>query len=158
MHSGPIATAIALSLASVACTSVSADDTAALATLDQAYVDGWKQDGAALQASAIMPLLTDDAVIMPGRGTEPRRGTSAIRDFWFPEGAPPTIILDFERTPLAITIDNDLGVISGRYRMRFAYDNSTYSQEGNYMTVAERQADGKWRASQMTWNDRRVEE
>lgn len=141
-----------------ACTGHSNDDEAQLRALDNAYVAGWKLQGSDAQEAAIMPLLTADAVIMPGMGTDPSRGADAIRQFWFPEGAPPTNTFVFEHTPSDITIDGDLGVINGRYVLKFDYDGASYNQEGNYLTVAERQANGNWLASKLIWNDRRTPE
>ncbi len=141
-----------------ACTGHSNDDEARLRALDSAYVEGWKLQGSDAQEAAIMPLLTADAVIMPGMGTDPSRGTDAIRQFWFPQDAPPTNTFEFQHTPSDVMIDGNLGVINGRYVLKFEYDGATYHQEGNYLTVAQRQANGEWLASKLIWNDRRMTE
>ena len=151
-------TIISFMFVASACADNNDDGEAQLRALDSAYVAGWKLQGSKAQEAAIMPLLTEDALIMPGMGTDPSRGTDAIRQFWFPEGAPPTNTFEFQHTPSDITIDGDLGIINGRYILKFDYDGTTYHQEGNYLTVAERQANDDWLASKLIWNDRRISE
>ncbi len=132
-------------------------DESALRALDQAYVDGWKLSGAAAQDEAVMALFTESAVIRPGLGTPPKKGTDEIRAFWFPPDTPATKIIVFDHTPDSIVVEGDLGVISGWYELRFEYGDIEYAQDGNYVTVARRQPDNNWRVTQMIWNDNKLE-
>lgn len=132
-------------------------DRATLHALDQAYVEGWKQSGAAAQDKAVMALFAEDAIIRPGLGTPPKKGADEIRAFWFPPDAPETKIIKFDHTPDSITVENDLGVISGWYELRFEYGGEEFAQNGNYLTVANRQPDNEWRVTQMIWNDNKLE-
>lgn len=131
---------------------------AALRALDAAYVDGWKQDGTAAQEKAVMALFAKDAVIMPGAGLEPREGADALRRFWFPADAPPTVVARFEHDITGVETDGALGVVRGRYRLDFEYDGAVYAREGNYQFAARRQTGGAWLISQMIWNDRTVDQ
>ena len=131
-------------------------DEAALRALDQAYVDGWKQSGAAAQEEAVMALLAENAVIRPGLGTPPKTGADEIRAFWFPPDSPATKIIVFDHTPDSVDVEGDLGVISGWYELRFEYEDTEYAQNGNYLTVARRQPDNQWRITEMIWNDNKL--
>lgn len=130
---------------------------AALRALDRAYVEAWKEQGSARQEAAVLALFADDAVILPGGGADPRRGRRALREFWFPEEAPPTNVRDFEHDVRDVEVGDGLGVVSGRYRLEFEYAGEEYAQEGNFLLVARRGAAGEWKISRMIWNDRRVE-
>ncbi len=132
-------------------------DRAALYALDQAYVEGWKQSGAAAQDKAVMAIFAEDAIIRPGLGTPPRKGADEIRAFWFPPDTPATRIIKFDHAPDSITVEHDLGVVSGWYELRFEYGGDEYAQNGNYLTVARRQPDNEWRVTQMIWNDNKLE-
>lgn len=149
-----------LGLLTAACTKTpgdGADAKTALRALDAAYVDGWKQPDATAQEEAVMALFSEDAVIMPGAGLEPREGLNALRRFWFPTGAPPTIVTRFEHDITGVDAGGALGVLRGRYRLHFNYDGASYARIGNYQFAARRQQDGAWLISQMIWNDRTVE-
>lgn len=126
----------------------------ALRALDAAYVDGWRQSGTAAQESAVMALFTEDAVIMPGAGLDPREGEAALRRFWFPPDAPPTVVGRFDHDITGVDAEGALGVVRGRYRLLFEYDGADYAREGNYQFAARRQPGGEWLITQMIWNDR----
>ncbi len=150
--------AAAVAVAAACATAAPESDEAALRALDAAYADAWKREGTAAQSEAVLALFHDDAVIMPGLGTDPSYGIDAIRAFWFPEGAPPTVTTVFTHTPDGVVVDGDLGVISGRYVLRFTYGDFVGAQEGNYVSVARRGDDGTWRFARMTWNDRAIKD
>lgn len=128
----------------------------ALRALDDAYVDGWRQSGTAAQESAVMALFTEDAVIMPGAGVEPRDGAAALRRFWFPPDAPPTVVGRFDHDITGVDAEGALGVVRGRYRLLFEYDGADAAREGNYQFAARRQPGGEWLITQMIWNDRQL--
>lgn len=149
---------VALCTVLASCSGSANDDEAALRTLDQSYAEGWKQKGAQAQSEALMAIFANDAVIRPGAGWDPREGKDALREFWFPEGAPETVVKEYKRSPQRVYVGESYGVLSGRYELRFDYDGGNYHQVGNYQTVAEKQSDGKWLIKDMIWNDHRVEE
>jgi|TARA_R110002073_G_scaffold34456_2_gene102238 ketosteroid isomerase-like protein len=127
-------------------------DRAELQAVDAAYVSGWLQNGTPAQEAAIMPLFADDAVIMPGRGLEPRTGMDEIRGFWFPDGYPPTQVLEFSHDIAGINGNSHQAVIHGRSFLHFEYNGIERRQGGNYLIVA-RQHEGEWLISHMIWND-----
>lgn len=117
-------------------------------------MDAWKEQGTARQEAALLPLFAEDAVIMPGGGTEPKRGSSELREFWFPEGAPPTNVRSFEHVVHGVNIQDGLGVVHGRSRLEFEYDGREVVQEGNYLIVARQRRDAGWEITRMIWNNR----
>lgn len=131
-------------------------DAAGLRALDQAYVDGWLQEGSERQAAALLPLFTEDAVILPGGGAEPLRGHAELRAFWFPPDSPPTDVLAFEHSVLGVEADADLGVVFGRSRLSFEYDGQRVNQQGNFLITARRGEGGEWKIARMIWNNRTV--
>lgn len=130
---------------------------ASLRDLDAAYVDAWLSEDAADQEKAVLALFDRNAVIMPGGGLSPEDGINNLKKFWFPSGAPPTIVTHFTHEIAEVDMSGDLGVVSGRYTLSFTYENQSIAQVGNYLFVAEHGADG-WRIKRMIWNDQRLTE
>jgi len=144
-------------LFSASCMPGSEGDEQALRTLDEAYVEAWKEKGTPAQASAVLGLFTDAATIMPGGGADPRMGKEALKEFWFPEATPPTNVSRFDHVITGIDIENDLGVVYGRYELHFEFDGENYARVGNYQSVSRKQPDQNWRFTKMIWNDKAIE-
>lgn len=123
-----------------------------LRALDAAYVDAWLIEDAAEQEKTVLALFDRDAVIMPGGGAPREEGLSALKNFWFPDGASPTLVTHFTHDIKNIDLAGDIGVISGRYALSFSYENQSAAQAGNYLIVAKNGASG-WRIVRMIWND-----
>ena len=147
---------LALSAGSMEPSPVDAD-TRALAELDRAYVEGWLQAGTPAQEAALLPLFTEDAVIMPGGGMAPRSGQDELKEFWFPEAAPPTNVLSFDHEIAGIEVSGDLGLVHGTSRLHFEYSGTEQRQTGNFMFAARELPDGSWKISRMIWNSRVIE-
>ncbi len=130
----------------------------ALSDLDDAYVEAWKQNGTAMQTSAVLALFTENAIIMPGRGGDARQGKHALKEFWFPEDTPPTNVSKFKHLITGVDMENNLGVVYGRYELHFEFDGQDYARIGNYQSIARRQPDHNWRFTQMIWNDKAIDE
>jgi len=128
-----------------------------LKALDAAYVAAWLQEDAALQEKEVLALFDRNAVIMPGGGLQPEDGISNLKKFWFPDGAPPTIVTHFEHDVADVDVSGDIGVLSGRYTLSFTYENQSMAQAGNYMIVAKNGVGG-WRIIRMIWNDQALTE
>ncbi len=128
-----------------------------LRDLDAAYVEAWLTEDAADQEKAVLALFDRDAVIMPGGGLPPEDGINNLKNFWFPDDAPPTIVTHFTHEIDEVRMSGDLGVVSGRYTLSFAYENQSIAQAGNYLFVAEHGAGG-WRIKRMIWNDQPLTE
>lgn len=126
-----------------------AGDRAALIALDQAYAENWaRNDG-----DAVMGLFAEDAVIIPHDGDDPHVGTAAIREFWFPEGAPPVLVTTFEHRVTEASISNGQGVAWGRFSLAFDYEAQRYAYDGNFLLTARKREDGTWEITHLTWND-----
>jgi hypothetical protein len=150
--------AAALIVAAMSCSKAPAPATEdALRSLDAAYVEAWLVEDAAQQEKAVLALFDRNAVIMPGGGLPPESGLANLKNFWFPDGAPPTFVTHFTHEIDEIELADDLGVVSGRYTLSFTYENQSITQAGNYLFVAENSANG-WRIKRMIWNDQPLTE
>jgi ketosteroid isomerase-like protein len=148
-----IAVVAASAFALAACAKAPAPaDEPSLRALDAAYVEAWLNDDATRQEKQVLALFDRDAVIMPGGGLPPENGIRDLKNFWFPDGASPTIVTHFRHDIGTVEVSGDLGVVSGRYTLSFTYENQSIAQAGNYMIVA-RNGAGGWRIKKMIWND-----
>lgn len=134
-----------------------APEATSLRALDAAYVEAWLEDDVQRQESAVLDLFARDAVIMPGGGAAPSSGIDSLRNFWFPDGAPPTSVTHFSHDIDEVELSGDLGVISGRYALSFLYDGRSVAQAGNYLIVAKNGPRG-WKIKRMIWNDQPLTE
>ena len=132
-------------------------DETSLRALDDAYVEAWLTEDAGGQEKAVLALFDRDAVIMPGGGLPSENGVANLKNFWFPEGAAPTIVTHFTHEIDEVEMSGDLGVVSGRYTLSFTYENQSIAQAGNYLFVAKNRAGG-WRIKRMIWNDQPLTE
>jgi hypothetical protein len=146
----------AIFLASCAKEPPSADE-ASLRALDAAYVEAWLTEDVAAQEKEVLALFDRNAVIMPGGGLAPEVGIVNLKNFWFPDGAPPTIVTQFTHAIEDVDLSQDLGIIAGRYTLNFTYENQSVAQAGNYLFVARNTSNG-WRITRMIWNDQQLTE
>ena len=137
---------------------LSAADIEDIKAVNKAYTTGWIGDDPATQEAALMPLFSRDATIMPGAGWNPHQGLDAIREFWFPDAASPTIVTEFEPGSDEIDGYGRFATVRGRYHLKFGFEGQNYHQAGNYMMSMEKQDDGRWLIDNFIWNDKRVEE
>ena len=151
-----LALTLAVILASCAKAPAPADETS-LRALDAAYVEAWMIEDVADQEQAVLALFDRDAVIMPGGGLPSENGVANLKNFWFPQGAPPTIVTHFNHEIDEVDLSGDLGVVSGRYTLGFTYENQSIAQAGNYLFVAKNTAGG-WRIKRMIWIDQPLTE
>ncbi len=135
-----------------ACSSVnglSPAELEAVKAAQQAYVDAWLAN----DADAVMATLTDDAIMIPHHGVDPIVGTEAIRQFWFPPDAPPTVVTHLTNSITGLEGVSGQAIVWGRSDLAFEYDGVTYSNAGNYLSVLRKGADGSWRIARRIWND-----
>ena len=128
---------------------LSEDDVAAIRGAHVAYRDAWRAN----DPDAVMASLTDDAVLMPHHGAPVVSGAEAIRQFWFPPDSPPANVTVFDTTIDEVGGSGDVGYLRGTFRLTFEYGGQTFSNAGNFMEIARRQADGGWLISHRIWND-----
>lgn len=99
----------------------------------------------------VLATLTDEAVILPS-GLPPMVGQEAIRAFWFPAEAPPTVVTRFDATQDEIGGAGDVAFVRGTFVLAFRYDGADYESAGTYLTLLRREG-GAWRISHRMWSD-----
>jgi uncharacterized protein (TIGR02246 family) len=126
-----------------------AETIATIRQAHQAYVNAWLTNDPA----AVMATLTEDAVLIPHHGVDPIVGADAIRQFWFPPGAPATTVTEMINTITEVQGHGELAIVWGRNELAFTYEGKTYRNEGNYLSVLTRDDEGRWRIARRIWND-----
>jgi uncharacterized protein (TIGR02246 family) len=127
---------------------LSADDAAAVRGISEEYGRAWL----ASDTAAILALFTDDAVLIPHLGNPQAVGKAAIRDHFWPPGSLPAPVITFERRSLDVRGHGSVAWDRGTYTLAFVYGRDTVRSSGNYLAVAERESDGRWRWEAYTWN------
>lgn len=126
------------------------EDAAAVRRISEEYGRAWLADDTA----AVMALFTEDAVLIPHLGNPQLVGKAAIRDHFWPPGSPPARVIRFERRSLEVRGIGATAWDRGSYTLAFVYAGDTLGNSGNYLAVAERGSDGRWRWSAYSWNHR----
>lgn len=148
-----IGTAIALTLASMACertTALSAADRAAIAALDSAYVNAWLEG----DTLGVLATLATDAVLMPA-GQRALTDRDAIRAFWWPDDGSRMQITAYATTIDEIGGNAQCAFVRGTGRLAFVYEKNGSRTEATSrtmtLTILARQSDGQWRISRRMW-------
>jgi uncharacterized protein (TIGR02246 family) len=132
---------------------LSTAEAAKIEAVHQAYSRAWLQSDEA----GVLRLFTDDAVIMPHHGGEPRVGIAAIKAFWFPTGTPPTQITKFELRTDEIGGSGDFGYARGRFTLSWTSKvngtTRTTTNAGTYLDILRKQSDGSWKITHHMWDD-----
>jgi len=106
---------------------------------------------------AVMKLFTEDAVLLPHHGVEPRVGKSAARAFWFPKGGPPTTVTELTHRIDEIGGSGDLAYLRGHSKVAWTTgtgaDAKKSGNAGTVLVLLRRQPDGGWRISHQMWDD-----
>ena len=136
------------------CQVQSTSDDSDIHALSDAYVAGWKLDGTAAQKAAVMPLFTEDAVVIPSGGRYVLEGHEAINGFWFPDGYAPTVVKQFDHLVDDVHIKGSHATFYGVSKLLFEYKGAETYQEARFLAVAEKDASGRWQFTHFTWTDR----
>jgi uncharacterized protein (TIGR02246 family) len=129
------------------------EDASEIRMVVEAYRAAWLRG----DAESIMKTLTDDAVLLPAHGARPIVGRDAIREYWWPAGAPPSKV-----TRLDITVEGLAGDCAVAWS--HGHDDVAWTQEGNgltksyghpgtYLNVYRKLPDGTWRIARHMWDD-----
>jgi ketosteroid isomerase-like protein len=107
-----------------------------------------------------MATLAPGATILPN-GLPPLTGAAAIRAFWFPECGPATTVTAMETPVDQLTADGDLAVGRGTGTLSFTLRypdgrQQSATQRSRYVTVLQRQPDGRWLILWRAWSDLRA--
>jgi uncharacterized protein (TIGR02246 family) len=114
----------------------------------QEYVDRWKTgDG-----SSVMELLTDDAVLLPHHGLAPVVGATAIRAWWWPSGATPTVLHHFEMQVDDVGGDAAIAFARGRQSLEWSTGEKRSRNAGTFLMLF-RKSGGRWRITHQMWSD-----
>lgn len=109
------------------------------------YVAAWL----AGDADAVMRLLTEDSVLIPG-DKDPYVGATAIRNYWFSAGG--VTLTRFATTIEQVSASRDLATVRGTQVIEWTSNGERWRTHGNYLTVLRRLPEG-WRiAVQMAGN------
>ena len=130
---------------------LTADDRAAIRSLDSTFVGGWLSDDTA----AVLSVFSPDAVLLPP-GNSPVVGLAAIRAFWWPTDGSHTRITSFERRILEIEGTKGLAFVRGTGALGWTYakggpPTSQTSRSADLFLVAPDSA-GHWRVIRQMWN------
>ena len=88
---------------------LTAEDIEAIRELNLAYPAAW----VANDPGAVMATLAENAVLIPALGTDPVKGAAAIREFFWPEDAPPSTVPVFTMNPEEIDGTGDTAYVWG---------------------------------------------
>ena len=125
-----------------------ASDLESIKRADRAYAAAWLSN----DPDEVMAALTHDATIVPS-GMPGIEGPDAIRQFWWPEGSPPTTVTDFDLVQRDVRGQGDIGFVRGSFTLGFEYDGAAYTGRGEYFTILRRLPDASWRISHRMWSD-----
>ncbi|MGH7597855.1 MAG: YybH family protein [bacterium] len=130
---------------------LSAADVIKIKAVNEAYVSAWLKN----DATAVMKTLAPNAVLIP-QGSRAIEGMKAIKQFWWPSGGKTTVTA-FTITTDEVNGENEVAYIRGTFKLSFTYEDGSNKIErtnnGNYLMIMKRQADGTWRISHRMWGD-----
>jgi uncharacterized protein (TIGR02246 family) len=131
----------------------SAGDVRSLRAVNEAYRAAW----VAGDSAAVLRLFAPDAVLLPHHGDPPVVGLPAIRAFWWPPGAPPTVVTSMDITTEGADVNGEQGVLWGHFALAFSFQmdgrQRSLRNAGTYLMALRRQADGEWRITHRMWDD-----
>lgn len=133
--------------------SLSRGDIIAIQNLNEVYTSAWMAN----DREAVMDLFTEDAVLIPHHGNPAVEGREAIRGFFWPMEGPLAVVTGFDMVAEDIEGNNRIAYVRGRFSLGFYMDSeeerTTYSNEGNFVMIVEKDRGGSWRISNYVWND-----
>ncbi len=136
-----------------ACTPAPAPDTRdADAKVIKGLESDWVKAANIKDADAFVAFYTDDAsVLMPNAPIF--NGKPAIKESMKPLMTDPNFSLTYIPTRVEVSKSGDMAFTQGPYKMSFSdYKGNKFTDEGKYLTVWRKQADGKWKAVEDTMN------
>ena len=123
----------------------------------RAVIRDYEKAWLANDEEGVLRLFTEDAVLLPHHGVEPRVGKSAARAFWFPRGGPPTTVTELTHTIDEIGGSGDIAYLRGHSRVAWTTGLNTEAKKdgnaGTLLILLRRHPDGTWRISHQMWDD-----
>ena len=131
--------------------SLTANDRAAIRSLDSTFVQGWLSD----DTTAVLSVFRPDAVLLPP-GNSAVVGLAGIRAYWWPTDGSHTRITSFDRRILEIEGTRGLAFFRGTAALGWTYEKggpptSQTSRSADVTLVAPDSA-GHWRVIRQIWN------
>ena len=123
-------------------------DYAMMTAASNAYATAWLSN----DPESVMETFVTEPVLSPS-GLPYVEGQRAAREFWFPPDAPATTVTEFELNPIQAEMSGSLGYVRGTFRLAFVYDGMPYENNGKYLSILKKSADGRWRISHHFWDD-----
>jgi ketosteroid isomerase-like protein len=142
---------IALLLFSVLCTT-SAGDTKAIEQALRDLDDQWSTAAGAKDLEKTVSFYSADAIVMPPN-TPAVTTKEAIRKVWQDLLAMPGLAIRWRATKVEVATSGDLACLSGTYELTVNDPSGKpINDQGKYVEVWEKQADGKWKCGTDIWN------
>lgn len=125
-------------------------DLAEIRALNSTFVRGWLND----DASAVMSVFGTDAMLFPP-GSNPVRGLSDIRAYWWPSDGSHTVITSFERHIDEIEGTSDLAFLRGTASLAWTYEkdgkSTSQTSKSTDLLLLARDPSGHWHVIRQMW-------
>ncbi len=131
---------------------VSAADTKGIEQNLRDLDDQWSTAAGMKDLEKTVSFYSEDAIVMPPNA--PAATTKeAIRKVWQDLLASPGLVMRWKTTKVEVANSGDLACISGTYDMTMNDPSGKpVNDQGKYVEVWEKQADGKWKCGTDIWN------
>jgi ketosteroid isomerase-like protein len=114
--------------------------------------DQWSAAAGAKDLEKTVSFYSDDAIVMPPN-TPPVATKEAIRKVWQDLLAMPGLAIRWRTTKVEVATSGDLACLSGTYELSMNDPSGKpINDQGKYVAVWEKQADGKWKCGTDIWN------
>jgi ketosteroid isomerase-like protein len=149
---GYMKTNILLVLSLFVCAASEAADTKAIEQTLRDLDDQWSTAAGAKDLEKTVSFYSADAIVMPPNA--PAATTKeAIRKVWQDLLATPGFVIRWRTTKVEVASSGDLACLSGTYELTMNDPSGKpISDQGKYVEVWEKQADGKWKCGTDIWN------
>ena len=142
---------ISLLLLSLLCLA-SAGDTKAIEQTLRDLDDQWSTAAGAKDLEKTVAFYSEDATVMPPNA--PAETTKeAIRKGWQDLLASSGLVMRWKTTKVEVATSGDLACLTGTYELTINDPSGKpFNDQGKYVEVWEKQADGKWKCGTDIWN------
>jgi len=129
---------------------LSAEANKAVAAVGDEYVNAWLAN----DQNRIAATLTEDVVMIPHHGVQPKKGKTTVMAWWFPNGENVAPVKQYRITRTRIEGCQQMAMSYGRLDiLQFDYQGKTFTtRDGNYMAIFKKQGT-EWKMSYRIWND-----
>lgn len=112
----------------------------------------WSKAAGAKDLETVLSFYDDDATVLPPNASAANT-KNAIRQLWSGLFATPGFALSWKTTKVEMGKSGDMAYATGTYEFSMNdADGKTTADHGKYVTVWEKQADGKWKCGADIWN------